>query len=687
MFREGVQDVEICRIIAQSLQGKPPEVRQTYGQMLDAINRQYFAFQQVPPALEMATDLTGRSARLMAAAAELAGNPGQGRWDAPPPVEGHSARQRDEQVEMDLPAATGEVHTGTRPPLFWSMEKNLGWKVSVPAQGSAPVIFDGRVYIVHAPGTLACLNLSDGSNVWSAALSSEPAAAGDWPAPLVRRDGIGVILPGGRVALCDPADGRKNWLAATGDDQARHLLRWRNVLVVSGKNVTALDARSGTVLWRQAGAGAGQESAFVVSQGKAAAMTGNGALLNLTDGAVVLKDAFGPGTQGSCLFQSSSATLFAVLAHGKSWSVEAFQVPREGERRLVSLWKQTLPDAAIVGGPLFARSRLYLVDRGELVTLDTTDGNPLPRLALGQAATGPVRLRLAGERLYIETGGNGMPAAVVEIGAEPKVVWRYQATGAAQPSAFAADSQVLRAGVNLWCMRGPVPTPPDPKAKVTTRDKIPDIAPLPALAAADSKRLPVNPFTSDTRPPVWHVAGPFLPPGGYQDAMPFPVPSDSELGDLPTLIPELGRSCSLLGSNAVLRALAEADLWKGQPECLDLTAMTGRRTSVMLAYAVIENDQDRFVVFAPGNGGVGLKAWLSGQPVADKALVYLKKGRHLLSLGIVPRRPTAGHAVLSLSPRLVDADAQTRSALDAYAAEYAFWEQYSRTRDETFVLP
>ena len=128
-------------------------------------------------------------------------------------------------------------------------------------------------------------------------------------------------------------------------------------------------------------------------------------------------------------------------------------------------------------------------------------------------------------------------------------------------------------------------------------------------------------------------------------------------------------------------------MWKGRPESLNLTAMTGRKTSAMLAYAVIENDQDRFVVFDPKNAGVGLKAWLSGQPVADKALVYLKKGRHLLSLGLVMRRPTQDWAVLSLSPRLMDADAQTRSALDAYAAQCAFWEQYSRTRGETFVLP
>jgi outer membrane protein assembly factor BamB len=686
MFREGVQDLEVCRMIAQGLQGKPPEVRQTYGQMLDAIGTQYHAFHQVPPAFEMATDLTGRSARLMAAAAELAGNSGQDRWDAPPPVAGLAEKQRDEQVALDLPAAAGEVHTGAQPPLFWSMEKNLGWKVSVPAQGSAPVTFEGRVYIVHAPGTLACMNVGDGSNAWSAALSSE-SAAGDWPAPLVRRDGIGVILPGGRVALSDPADGRRMWLTATEDDQAQHLLRWRNVLVVTGKNVTALDARSGTVLWRQAGAGAGHESALVVSQGKVAAMTGTGTLLDLADGTALLTQAYGPDNHGNCIFQRSSSTLLAVLAHGKTWSVGAFQVPREGKPRLVPLWKQALPEAVVTGGPLLARSRLYLVDRGELVTLDTDEGKPLSRIALGQAATGPVRLRLAGERLYVETGGNGTPATVMEIGAEPKVVWRYQATGAAQPSAFAADSQVLRAGATLWCMRGPVPTPPDPTAKITTRDKIPDIAPLPALAAADVGRLPVNPFTSDKRPDIWHLAGPFLPGSGYEDSMPFPIPEDSKIGDLPTQVPELGRSCSLLGSNAALRALTEADLWKARPESLDLTAITGRRTSVTLAYAVIENDQDRFVVFDPKNAGVGLKAWLSGQPVADKALVHLKKGRHLVSLVLVMRRPTQDWAVLSLSPRLMDADAQTKSALDAYAAQCAFWEQYSRNRDKTFVLP
>ena len=687
MFREGVQELEICRMIARELQGKPAEVREKYGRMVDAVGAQHPQFLGIPPSFEMATDLVGRSARLMAAAAELAGNPAKDRWDAPPSVAGLAERQSDEQVALDLPAAGGEVHPGTQPPVFWSMEKNLGWKVSVPAQGSAPVVFEDRVYLLHAPGTLACVDQRNGSNVWSATLAGEPAAADTWPAPLVRRDGIGVLLPGGRVAWCDLADGRQHWLAATGDEQARHLLRWRNVLVVSGQNVTALDARSGAVLWRQAGAGAGRKPALAIAQGKAVLMTGNGTLLNLADGAVLLNEAFGAGAKGSCIFQATSATLFAVLTNGKTWSVAAFHLPREGELRLVPIWNRSLADAGITGDPLLARSRLYLVDRGELVGLNAADGSTALRVALGESGKGPVRLSMAGERLYVETGGNGAPAAIVDVGPDPKVLWRYQATGAAQPSAFVADVQIVRAGTTLWCMRGPVPTPPDPKAKITTRDRIPDIAPLPALAAADAGRLPVNPFKSDERPPVWHLAGPFLPESGYEDSMPFPMPDDAKVGGLPTQVPELGRSCSLLGSNAVLRALTPADLWKAKPESLDLTAITGRRTSAMLAYAVIENNADRFVVFDSRKAGVGLRVWLSGKPVADKDVVYLKKGRHLLSLVLVMRRPTQSWAVLYLSPRLVDADASTKAALDAYAAHTAFWEQYTRTREATFVLP
>jgi outer membrane protein assembly factor BamB len=687
MFREGVQELEICRLITRELQGKPAELREKYGRLVDAVGAQHPQFVGIPPSFEKATDLAGRSARLMAALSELAGNPAKDRWDDPPPVTGMADRQRDEQVVLDLPASGVEVNAGTQPPLFWSMEKNLGWKLSVPTQGSAPVVFEDRVYVLHEPGTLVCLDPRTGSNVWSAALATAPAATADWPAPLVRRDGIGVILPGVRVALCDVADGRKNWLVATEDTQARHLLRWRDVLVVAGQNVTALDAGTGAVRWRRAGAGAGPDPTLAIAQGKPVLMTGNGLLLDLADGTVLLKDAFGPGVQGACLFQSSSATLFAVLTNGKTGSVAAFELPRDGKPRLAPVWKQELDAVAGTSRPLLARSRLYLVDRGELVGLNAADGAAAFRVALGESGNGPVRLSVAGERLYVETAGNGAPAAIVDVGPEPKVAWRYQATGAAQSSAFVADAQIVRAGATLWCLRGPTPAPPDPNAKITTRDKIPDIAPLPALAAADAGRLPVNPFKSDERPPVWHLAGPFLPESGYDDAMPFPMPSDAKIADLPTQIPELGRSCSLLGSNTVLRALTPADLWKDKPESLNLTAITGRRTSATLAYAVIDNDQDRFVVFDPRNGGVNLKAWLSGKPVADKDVVYLKKGRHLLSLALVMRRPIQGWAVLSLSPRLVDADAPTKAALDAYAANIAFWEKYTRTRDATFVLP
>jgi hypothetical protein len=379
--------------------------------------------------------------------------------------------------------------------------------------------------------------------------------------------------------------------------------------------------------------------------------------------------------------------LFAVLTNGKTGSVAAFALPRDGKPRLEPVWKQELGDAAGAGRPLLARSRLYLVDRGELVGLNIADGSTAFRVALGETGKGPVRLSVAGERLYVETGGNGAPCAVVELGVAPKVLWRYQATNVAQPSAFVADAQIVRAGATLWCLRGPTPAPPDPNAKITTRDRIRAIAPLPALAAAAVGGLPVNRFQSNERPPVWHLAGPFLPVSGYDDAMPFPMPDDAAFGELPTQVPELGRSCSLLGSNAVLRALTPADLWKDKPESLDLTAVTGRRTSVTLAYAVIENDADRFVVFDPKNAGVNLKAWLSGKPVESQELVHLRKGRHLLSLALVMRRPVQEWGVLSLSPRLVDADALTQAALDAYAAHTVFWEQHNRNREATLVLP
>jgi hypothetical protein len=65
----------------------------------------------------------------------------------------------------------------------------------------------------------------------------------------------------------------------------------------------------------------------------------------------------------------------------------------------------------------------------------------------------------------------------------------------------------------------------------------------------------------------------------------------------------------------------------------------------------------------------------------------LGKGRHLLSLALVMRRPIQAWGVLSLSPRLVDADAPTQAALDAYAAHTVFWEQHNRNREATLVLP
>jgi hypothetical protein len=84
MFREGVQDMELRWKIIRALLAKPEDQRKPYRDLLDEHLRWDLWARNALPQFELQYDWRTYAARVQQAAAELAGQPTQARWETPP---------------------------------------------------------------------------------------------------------------------------------------------------------------------------------------------------------------------------------------------------------------------------------------------------------------------------------------------------------------------------------------------------------------------------------------------------------------------------------------------------------------------------------------------------------------------------------------------------------------------------
>jgi len=84
MLREGVQDMEIRRMIIRALLALPENQRKPYRDLLDEHLRRGEWAKNILPQFELQYDWRAYAARVQQAAAELAGQPTQARWETPP---------------------------------------------------------------------------------------------------------------------------------------------------------------------------------------------------------------------------------------------------------------------------------------------------------------------------------------------------------------------------------------------------------------------------------------------------------------------------------------------------------------------------------------------------------------------------------------------------------------------------
>jgi outer membrane protein assembly factor BamB len=170
------------------------------------------------------------------------------------------------------PTGQGLAADGAYPDT-WSDTQNVHWKVELPGRGnSSPIVWKDRLFLTtaHDAGrrrSILCLQRDDGRLLWEAfAPETEPERAqkkNGYASATPCTDGERVYAYfGNHGLLCVAFDGRQVWHHSFGDLDAYHgtacsPLLYRDRVIVyqdhrspSGSFVTALDKRTGQVLWR-----------------------------------------------------------------------------------------------------------------------------------------------------------------------------------------------------------------------------------------------------------------------------------------------------------------------------------------------------------------------------------------------------------------------------------------------------
>jgi outer membrane protein assembly factor BamB len=189
-------------------------------------------------------------------------------------------------TQTDWPGFRGPggmgVGSSPNPPLTWSHDENLAWKIELPGPGaSSPIIWGDRIYLTcysgyFVPGEpegsleqlkrhLLAINLSDGEVIWSreiAAKLPEESQIRDHGyaanTPAADEDHVYVFF--GKTGLfAFDHDGRQRWQASVGEGtsgwgtSASPLLHDDLVIVnasVESESLIALDRQTGEERWR-----------------------------------------------------------------------------------------------------------------------------------------------------------------------------------------------------------------------------------------------------------------------------------------------------------------------------------------------------------------------------------------------------------------------------------------------------
>jgi outer membrane protein assembly factor BamB len=175
----------------------------------------------------------------------------------------------------------GQAAPGDKAPLEWSKDKNVKWKVALPRPGnSSPIVVGGKVFVATAldpqglQRSLICFDRKDGKQLWQKTVAyetTEPThGTNPYCAATPAADKECVVAWQASAGLfAYDHDGKELWKCDLG--VVRHIWGWANSPIIHGDVVflnvgpgdrqfmTAIDKKTGKVLWQTEDTGGGEK--------------------------------------------------------------------------------------------------------------------------------------------------------------------------------------------------------------------------------------------------------------------------------------------------------------------------------------------------------------------------------------------------------------------------------------------
>jgi outer membrane protein assembly factor BamB len=342
------------------------------------------------------------------------------------------------------------------PPTEWSEKKNIKWQAKVGPGTSSPVIAGDRVIVTSEPGTISCVSAVDGKVLWSAHLKAEGPLPKEIkelarPTPLTDGRNIYVAFSSGVVASY-ALDGKEAWRSkvepaklAYGPSASPVLAGGK--LLVDGARLTALDPASGKELWKADVETHYGTPAIFSLNGTLLAVNAKGAVVRISDGAVLAKDiaeglggdqAPTPLVQGNIVYFTYSRASAVKLSMA------------DGKVRAEELWQEDLP-GAVISSPVLKDGMLFVAPGVQYHVLDAATGKALLEKPLELDPNIYPSLTLAGKYLYL--GNDKGTMLVLEPGKVFKQVRQNELPeGSGASPVFSGSHLYLRGGELLYCI-------------------------------------------------------------------------------------------------------------------------------------------------------------------------------------------------------------------------------------------
>lgn len=306
---------------------------------------------------------------------------------------------------------TGQGHAaGATPPLEWSTEKNVAWKQAIPGIGwSSPVLWDGAVYLTTAlldgeenPTSLRALRVDGetGKIAWdvevfpqTGSAQKQPKNSFASPTPIVA-DGKVYVHFGPMGTACLNTDGAVLWRQTDlaydtphGNGGSPALFDGKLIYSCDDTKepfVVALDAASGTVLWKTPrSTDASKKFSFstplVIDDGgvKRAVVPGSGFVgaYDVADGREAWRLDYGEGFSVVPRPVFSHGLIFVATGFINPCSVLAVKTGGSGDVTATHLAWRSDEGAPHTPSMLAVGDELYFVsDRGEFSCVDVATG-------------------------------------------------------------------------------------------------------------------------------------------------------------------------------------------------------------------------------------------------------------------------------------------------------------------------